>query len=101
MTPPQCDAAVFSRWEGKNQMAHNIENRDGVFSFAITGERTEIWHRVGNEVEQGASRERWLKAAGLTYRVEKAPAIASLNSPDFDHIAPENRFVETDKKFLV
>jgi phage/plasmid-like protein (TIGR03299 family) len=72
-------------------MAHCIENRDGVFSFAFTGERTEIWHRVGNEVEQGASRERWLKAAGLTYRVEKAPAIASLNSPDFDHIAPENR----------
>jgi phage/plasmid-like protein (TIGR03299 family) len=72
-----------------------------VFSFAFTGERTEIWHKVGNEVEQGASRERWLKAAGLTYRVEKAPAIASLNSPDFDHIAPENRFVETDKKFLV
>ena len=81
-------------------MAHNIENRDGVYSFAFTGERSEIWHRLGQELDANASREEWINAAGLDYRVEKVPAIASLNSSEFDHIAPENRFVETDKRFL-
>jgi phage/plasmid-like protein (TIGR03299 family) len=82
------------------QMAHNIEQKDGVYSFAFTGERSEIWHRLGTELDAGAGRDEWLKAAGLTYRVEKVPAIASLNGPDFDHLAPEKRFVETDKRFL-
>ena len=36
----------------------------------------------------------------MTYRVEKVPAIASLNSDAFNHLAPENRFVETDKNSL-
>jgi hypothetical protein len=82
-------------------MAHCIENRDGVYSFAFTGERSEIWHRLGQELDASATRDEWLDAAGMTYRVEKVPAIASLNSSDFDHIAPEKRFVETDKRFLV
>lgn len=82
-------------------MAHGIENKNGVFSFAFTGERSEIWHRVGNEVEQGAGREVWLKAAGFDYYVEKVPAIASLNGAMFDHLPPEQRFVETDKRFTV
>jgi phage/plasmid-like protein (TIGR03299 family) len=86
--------------EGKNTMAHNIESKNGVYSFAFTGERSEIWHRLGTELDAGAGREEWLAAAGLTYRVEKVPAIASLNSPAFDHLAPEDRFVESDKKFL-
>jgi phage/plasmid-like protein (TIGR03299 family) len=82
-------------------MAHCIENRDGVYSFAFTGERSEIWHRLGQELDTSATRDEWLEAAGMTYRVEKVPAIASLNSANFDHIAPEKRFVETDKRFLV
>ena len=81
-------------------MAHNIENRDGVYSFAFTGERSEIWHRLGQELDASATRDEWLRAAGLTYRVEKVPAIASLNGDAYNHLAPENRFVETDKKFL-
>src|SRR5580698_5453145 len=82
-------------------MAHNIEQKDGVYSFAFTGERSEIWHRLGTELDAGAGRDEWLKAAGFNYHVEKVPAIASLNGPDFDHLAPENRFVETDKRFTV
>ena len=81
-------------------MAHDIENKNGVYSFAFTGERSEIWHRLGQELDASATRDEWLRAAGLTYRVEKVPAIASLNGDAFNHLAPENRFVETDKKFL-
>jgi phage/plasmid-like protein (TIGR03299 family) len=81
-------------------MSHNIENKNGVYSFAFTGERSEIWHRLGTELESGAGREAWLAASGFNYHVEKVPAIASLNAMTFDHLAPELRFRETDKKFL-
>jgi phage/plasmid-like protein (TIGR03299 family) len=81
-------------------MSHNIENIDGVYSFAFTGERTEIWHRLGQELPADASRAEWLAAAGMTYHVEKVPAIASLSGDAFNHLAPEKRFVETDKRFL-
>jgi phage/plasmid-like protein (TIGR03299 family) len=82
-------------------MAHNIEMVNGVYSFAFTGERSEIWHRLGQELPAGSGREEWINAAGFNYHVEKVPAIASLNGPEFDHIAPEKRFVETDKRFTV
>ena len=81
-------------------MAHNIENKNGVYSFAFTGERSEIWHRLGTELDAGASAAEWIAASGFDYHVEKVPAIAALNPPAFDHIAPEKRFVETDKRFL-
>jgi phage/plasmid-like protein (TIGR03299 family) len=82
-------------------MAHNIENKDGVYSFAFTGERDQIWHRLGTELPTGAGRDAWLTASGFDYHVEKVPAIASLAGDMFNHLAPEDRFVETDKRFTV
>jgi phage/plasmid-like protein (TIGR03299 family) len=82
-------------------MAHNLEfNKNGRVSFAFTGERSEIWHRLGTELESGAGRDEWINAAGFDYHVEKVPAIASLNAMTFDHLPPEMRFKETDKRFL-
>jgi phage/plasmid-like protein (TIGR03299 family) len=81
-------------------MAHNIENKDGRYSFAFTGERDQIWHRLGTELDAGAGRAEWINAAGFDYHVEKVPAIASLNAMTFDHLPPEVRFKETDKRFL-
>jgi phage/plasmid-like protein (TIGR03299 family) len=82
-------------------MAHNLEMVNGVYSFAFTGERSEIWHRLGQELPAGSGRDEWINAAGFNYHVEKVPAIASLNGAMFDHIEPEKRFVETDKRFTV
>jgi phage/plasmid-like protein (TIGR03299 family) len=82
-------------------MAHNLEMVNGVYSFAFTGERDQIWHRLGQELPTGAGRDEWINAAGFSYHVEKVPAIASLNGAMFDHIEPEKRFVETDKRFTV
>jgi phage/plasmid-like protein (TIGR03299 family) len=82
-------------------MAHNLEMVNGVYSFAFTGERSEIWHKLGQELDAGAGRDEWLNAAGFNYHVEKVPAIASLNGAMFDHLPPEQRFVETDKRFTV
>jgi phage/plasmid-like protein (TIGR03299 family) len=82
-------------------MAHNIEMVNGVYSFAFTGERSEIWHRLGQELPAGSGRDEWINAAGFNYHVEKVPAIASLSGDMFNHLAPEKRFVETDKRFTV
>lgn len=60
-------------------MAHNLEMVDGVYSFAFTGERSNIWHRLGTELDAAAGREEWLQAAGFDYHVEKVPAIALLD----------------------
>jgi phage/plasmid-like protein (TIGR03299 family) len=81
-------------------MAHNLEIRDGKYSFAFTGDRDAIWHRLGQQLPADASRAEWIAASGFDYHVEKVPAIASLNGDAFNHLAPEKRFVETDKRFL-
>lgn len=83
-------------------MSHNIENRDGRWSFAFTGARDQIWHRLGQEVAVGASREEWLNASGLNFCVVKIPAIAALEGPEFDHIAADRRFLPApNRNFLV
>ena len=64
----------------QTKMAHGIESKNGVYSFAFTGERSEIWHRLGQELPSEASRAEWIAASGFDYHVEKVPAIASLNS---------------------
>jgi phage/plasmid-like protein (TIGR03299 family) len=84
-----------------NPMAHNLEMVNGVYSFAFTGERSEIWHKLGQELDAGAGREEWINAAGFNYHVEKVPAIASLSGAMFDHLPAEQRFVATDKRFTV
>jgi phage/plasmid-like protein (TIGR03299 family) len=92
--------ANVTQHERVQQMSHNLETRNGRISFAFTGERTEIWHRLGQELPHNASDGEWIAASGFDYRVEKVPAIASLTGDSFDHIEPARRFVETDKRFL-
>lgn len=70
----------------------NIENRDGKWSFAFTGNRGAIWHRKGQELPDGASIEQWIDAAGLDFRVIKTAALAAL---------PSGELRETPFKFLV
>lgn len=81
-------------------MAHNLELKNGRYSFAFTGERGAIWHRLGQSMPDNASDADWIAAAGFDYHVEKVPAVASLASDSFAHIDPSKRFVETDKRFL-
>jgi phage/plasmid-like protein (TIGR03299 family) len=82
-------------------MAHNLEERDGRYSFAFTGERGAIWHQLGQQVAADASRTEWLTASGFDYHVEQVPAIAALNGEMFDHISPDKRFAESDYLFTV
>lgn len=51
-------------------MAHMItERKDGVFEFAFTGKRSEIWHGLGQELTENASIETWKKEAGMDWEI--------------------------------
>lgn len=81
---------------------HNLENRNGRYSFAFTGERDQIWHRLGQNVGANATRTEWEEAAGLDFEVVKAAAIVALEGEQFDHINPANRFLPApNRKFIV
>lgn len=83
-------------------MAHNLENIDGVYSFAFTGERTEIWHRLGQELPADATQAQWINASGFGFTVAKVPAIVGLEGAEFDHIPAERRFMPaSNRKFIV
>jgi phage/plasmid-like protein (TIGR03299 family) len=76
-------------------------NASGRHSFAFTGERSNIWHKLGQELPAGASMAEWEDAAGFNFRVAKVPALASLAGPAFDHMPADQRFMPTDMRFLV
>ena len=82
-------------------MSHELEMRDGRYSFAFTGDRTNIWHKLGQELPTDAGRREWMKAAGFDYSVAKVMAMADLAGPAFDHIHPSQRIKPTDQRFLV
>jgi phage/plasmid-like protein (TIGR03299 family) len=46
-------------------MAHQIDNSNGQDNFAYVGKKA--WHGLGQELEQGASKEAWRKAAGYDW----------------------------------
>jgi phage/plasmid-like protein (TIGR03299 family) len=51
-------------------MAHEITERaDGVFEFAFTGKRSEIWHGLGQELTPDASINEWKKQAGMDWEI--------------------------------
>lgn len=81
-------------------MSHNIENKNGVDSFAFIGERNEIWHKLGNQMTADSTREQWDVASGHDYEVVKVPAIAAFNGEEFNHFPDDRRFVESEYFFL-
>lgn len=46
----------------------------GNAGIAYTGNRNDVWHRLGRDNMQGKSREEWLSAADLAWDAVKAPA---------------------------
>lgn len=83
-------------------MAHNIDSSNGRDNIAYLGSRNDVWHRLGQEMKPGQSIEEWAKQAGLDWSAIKVPAIIALEGAQFEHIAPEKRFLPSpDKKFIV
>ena len=48
--------------------------KNGFAEMAFTGDRSDIWHRLGNQLEVGASIEEWQVAAGMDWRIQRAVA---------------------------
>ena len=79
-------------------MAANIDMTNGRANIAFLGSRNDVWHKMGQEMKVGMSTDDWAVAAGLNWDAVKVPAIASLEGPAFDHIAPELRFRRIDNR---
>lgn len=55
-------------------MAHQLTTREnGFVEFAFTGDRSAIWHGLGNNLAVGASLEDWKKSAGMDWDVFESP----------------------------
>lgn len=50
-------------------MAHEIDTRNGISTFAFTGPRSAIWHGLGQQMTDDATDAEWRAASGLDFRV--------------------------------
>lgn len=68
-------------------MAHEIEYRADrkTSSFAFVGDRSAIWHRRGQQMQEGASVAEWMAASNQDYRVKKIP-LAGLSGAEADNV---------------
>ena len=83
-------------------MAHNIDMTNGRANIAFLGDRKDIWHRLGQQMQPNMSIEEWAKAAGLDWQAIKVQALAGLAGPIFDHLDGSTRLREFEgQKFLV
>lgn len=83
-------------------MAHNIDMTNGRANMAFLGNRGDIWHRLGQQMESGMSIPAWAAAAGLDWQAVKVTAIAALSGPGFDHLPADSRMrVVEDRNFIV
>ena len=61
-------------------MAHQLTQRkNGFIEFAATGPRTEVWHGLGQYLEEGASIDVWKEQAGMDWQIERTPVMFDVN----------------------
>lgn len=83
-------------------MAHNLDMTNNRANIAFRGSRNDIWHRMGQEAEEGWTIDQWAQGAGLGFTAIKVPAIAALEGAQFDHIDASRRFLPVaDRAFVV
>lgn len=72
-------------------MAHEIEYRADrrTDSFAFVGDRSAIWHRLGQQARPDWTVEQWMRAANQDYSVRKVP-LAGIPGGEGDNIAVES-----------
>ena len=82
-------------------MSANIDMSNNRANIAFLGSRSDIWHRMGEEMQPGQSIDAWAKAAGLGFSAVKVPAIAALEGVQFDHIDSSKRFLPVANRAFV
>lgn len=50
-------------------MAHEITHTNGVAEMAFVGDRSEIWHGLGQQLTPGSSIETWQREAGMNWDI--------------------------------
>ena len=48
-------------------MAHNLNMKDGRASIAFRGSRSDVWHQLGQEAQEGWTAGQWASNAGLAW----------------------------------
>lgn len=57
-------------------MAHELSVREsGFVEMAFTGNRSAVWHGLGNELVEGAPMEDWIRAAGMDWEALQTPVL--------------------------
>src|SRR5882762_250443 len=82
-----------------NQMTANIDMSNNRANMAFVGSRGAIWHSLGTEKKPGATLRSWVIDAGLDWSAIKVPALAALEGPEFAHLPPEKRLVDSGMYF--
>lgn len=54
-------------------MAHRIDMTNSRANIAYLGSRQDVWHKLGQEMPEGANLDTWIKEAGLDWNVEQFP----------------------------
>ena len=78
-------------------MAHELDTSNGRVNFAFTGDRSKIWHGLGQEIGDTESIETWVQAAGLDWEIKDA-AVAYTAQEATSNL-PSKRYVP-DRKVL-
>lgn len=72
-----------------------------VQSMAFIGDRNDIWHRFGEQMQPGETIEEWARRANMQWLAVMVPALAALQGEAFEHVPAESRIVEVPgQRFL-
>lgn len=68
-------------------MSDNIQRKNGLDCFAFDGERSEIWHRKGQQKQPHWTKADWRSNSGHDFEVEKVPLVAAFGGiAGMDHL---------------
>jgi len=57
-------------------MAHQLSIREnGMVEFGFTGDRSAIWHGLGQEIPEDATIAEWISQSGLDYTIKSSPVV--------------------------
>lgn len=73
-------------------MAHELTQRkNGFIEFAATGSRQQVWHGLGQYLEDGASIDTWKEQSGLDWTIDRSAV--QFVVPNVGTVTEENRHV--------
>lgn len=78
-------------------MAHEISFASGRAEIAFVGDRSKIWHGLGQELTSGSSIETWTQEAGMNWDIRESDLIYSAQESEDSEAVP---MIFEDKKVL-